>query len=199
MNTNTTTVRRWLTAALLAAGMAMLQPAAAQQSGDQDDAQVHAFMQKRAELTKLQEQLAQIQQKTVDKRPALKKQQHDFRQLMLDKMKAKGHTPEKDIDHLKQLEAQLHDKSVTADKRKDLLVDLRETSERLHQEQMEIMQDKDVQASRQSLVNAILKAMHEEDPRTDDLIKQAHDKEMELVAIQRQVNGQPPAAAPKSK
>jgi hypothetical protein len=193
MNTIRPSIGKWLAVVIVIGSVLVAHPAAAQQaapgSGANPNAQMQTFMKKRAELQKLQEQLSQIQQKTVNKRPALKKQQQAFRDLMIAKMKAKGNTPEKDIDHIKKLEAELHGKNLDAQKRKDLMIDLRETDMKLQKAQQEILQDKEVQESRSSLVKAILTAMHEEDPRTEQLIKQAHQKEMELVAIQRQING----------
>jgi len=184
---------KWLMAAIVVGGIILMRPVAAQSAAPKADANkqnpVQLFMQKRNELQKLQEQLAHIQQQTVEKRPTLKKQQEDFRQLMFAKMKAKGHTPEKDIEHIKQLEAQLHGKDVDAQKRNDLLIQLRETSMKLQKGQQEVLKDKDLQASRKVLAKAILDAMKEEDPKTDQLISQAYQKEVELVALQKQING----------
>lgn len=193
MNRILPSVGKWFTTAIVIGGVFLIQPVAAQQAapGAEPNAQMQAFMHKRAELQNLQKQLAQIQQKTVDKRPELQKQQQEFRDLMITKMKAKGYTPEKDINHLKELESELQDKNIDAQKRKDLMIQLRETSMKLQKGQQDILKDKDVQASRTSLVKAVLKAMHEEDSRTEPLIKQAHQTEMELVSIQRQINGTP--------
>jgi signal recognition particle GTPase len=200
MNRILPSIGKWFTTVVVIGGVFLIQPVAAQQAapGAEPNAQMQAFMQKRAELQKLQKQLAQIQQQTIDKRPALQKQQQEFRKLMITKMKAKGYNPEKDINHLKELEAELNGKDVDAQKRKDLMIDLRETSMKLQKGQQEIMQDKDVQASRTSLIKAVLKGMHEDDSRTEPLIKQAHQTEMELVAIQRQINGTQADPSPKA-
>jgi chromosome segregation ATPase len=200
MNTFSLSLRGLLGATVFTLAILFTPAAAAQQApagpGAAPNAQVQAFMDKRAELEKLQDQLAQIQKQTMDKRPALQKQQQSFRDLMIAKMKARGHTPEKDIDHIKSLEAELNGKDVDAQKRKDLMIQLRETDMKLRKAQQEILQDQEVQQSRSSLVKAILKAMHEEDPRTEQLIKQAHQKEVELVALQRQINGAPAEDSP---
>ena len=160
--------------------------------------QLQKFMQKRAELQKLQEQLVQIQKKTLDKNPELQKQQQSFHDLMISKMKAKGHTPEKEIARLKTLEASLQDKNIDPQKRNELIQEYRDTNMNLQKAQQEVLQDTEVQQARQSLVKAVLVAMHNEDPMTEKLISQAKQTQEEMMEIRRQAMQSQAGASPQA-
>lgn len=177
-------------AALPLAGLLFSAAVPAQQPAPQPGASPNGpqqeFMQKRAQLQQLTQQLGEIQKQAMDHHPELKKQQEDFRKLMISKMQANGHSPEQAIGHLKTLQTKLQDKNIDPKKRQAMISDFRNTSMELEQAQREVMQDKDVQKARKSLTEAVLTAMRNEDPRTDKLISQVNETRRRLVQIQRQ-------------
>ena len=179
---------------LVIAGALLLQPAAAQQAAPNNSPGMSplqkSFMQKRNELQQLQSQLGEIQKKTMKKHPDLQKRQSDFRDLMISKMKEKGHDPDKDIGHLKSLQAKLQNKDIKPDQRKALIKDFRQTNMTLRMEQQKALQDGDVQKARQSLSNDILSAMRDEDPRTDKLLEKVKETRQSLMQMQRRAAAQ---------
>jgi len=182
--------RKLAIAVLPLAGMLFSAAAAAQQpapaAGMSPDSPQHEFMQQRTQLQQLTQQLGKIQQQALDHHPELKKQQEDFRSLMISKMEANGHSPKQDIGHLQTLQSKLQDKNLDPKKRQAMIADFRKTDMQLQQAQREIMQDKDVQKARKSLTDAVLTAMRNEDPRTDKLISQVKETRQRMIQIQRQ-------------
>ncbi|MEJ2760597.1 MAG: hypothetical protein P8126_03405, partial [Gammaproteobacteria bacterium] len=140
--------------ALPLAGLLFSAAAAAQQPAPQPGTRLNSaqqeFMQQRAQLNQLTQQLGKIQKQALDHHPKLKQQQEDFRDLMISKMEANGHSPKQAIGHLKTLQSKLQDKNIDPKKRKAMIQDFRKTDMELQQAQREIMKDKDVQKARKS-------------------------------------------------
>jgi len=185
-------------AATALAGILLLPAAAAQQAGPKPgmspspgaNTMQQEFMQQRAKLQQLQQQLGKIQKQTMDKHPDLQQRQEDFRDLMFSKMEEKGHSPKQEIGHLKTLQTKLQDKDIKADKRKDLIQDYRKTNMSLQQAQQEALQDKEVKQARQSLSNDVLSAMRDEDPHTDKLLQQVKETRQSLIQMQQRAAAQ---------
>lgn len=173
---------------LLAAPLAQAQqPTPPGATGQQPTAKQQEFMQVRAELQQLQRKLGEIQQKVLKSNPDLQQKQEDFRDLMMSTMKDQGATPEADVNKLKTLQAELQKKDIPKDKRQRLIKEFRETNMGLQQAQRQAMQEKEVQEAQKSLNNAMLTAMVDADPKTEELLSQVRQARQKLMQIRQEV------------
>lgn len=184
-------------AVLLGAPLAQAQqPTPPGATDQQPNAKQQEFMQIRAKLQELQQELGKIQEQVLDNNPELKTQQEEFRDLMMSTMEDQGATPEEDINKLKTLQTELQNEEIPEDKRQQLIQDFRETNMGLQQAQQQAMQNEEVQEAQESLNDAVLTAMVEANPETEQLLSQVREARQRLMQIQQEVQGGGPPGAP---
>ncbi|NIX11201.1 MAG: hypothetical protein GWN05_06585 [Gammaproteobacteria bacterium] len=122
------------------------------------------------ELRAVGQQLGRIQRQALQADPKLQEQQSEYRTLLLSTMKGNGHKPEADIARLNEIEGQLKAEGVPDEERRQLITEYRRTSAGLQQARQEAMQDGTVRAAAGALSEAVLTAMREQDPKTDELL-----------------------------
>ncbi|HEM45964.1 MAG TPA: hypothetical protein ENO23_02860 [Alphaproteobacteria bacterium] len=157
---------------------------------EEQRAQVEEFRQTRAEMMQVQQQLAQIQQSAVQARPELQEKQQEFGQLMMAEMKRQGHAPEEDLAELRALQGKLRNPETPEGDREALMSRLQAKAQAFQQAQQEAMQNPDVQKAQQELVQAITTAMREDNPQTEELLKQLQEKQRKLIQIRNEAMGQ---------
>jgi len=185
-------------AAMLAVGGfagAQEQPDAAQPSGeaaltDAQRAQLEEFRKTRAEMMQVQQELAQIQRAAVEARPELQQQNEQFRKVMMAEMERQGHTPEEDLAELRALQGKLQSKDTPEADRQALMTRLQSKVQDLQQAERAAMQNSEVQKAQSELAQAITGAMREDEPRTEELIKQLQEKQRKLVQIRNEAMSQ---------
>lgn len=150
--------------------------------------QMQTFEQKRAEFMELQQTLEQIERAAVEANPELQTQQDEFAELVMDHMKKKGHTPEEDVAELQDMQAQLQNPETPPEERQALMGNLQKKAAELEEAQREALEEPEVQEARGELVDAITTAMKEENPRTDEIIREMEQKQQELMEIHESVN-----------
>lgn len=162
-------------------------PLHAQQPGDatpggavsQKDQQ--AFKQARDEYMAAQQRLEQIQRDTLQARPELQKQEQAFNDLLRKEMQSKGHNPNQDQAEIEKLQEQLQDTKVPETEREALMSKFKEKIIAYRKAQGEAMQNQDVQKAQNDLMVAIVTAMKEHDPQTEQLIDQMTQKREQIM------------------
>lgn len=176
--------------------MAMALPSIAQQppGGGQPELspeqleQLQTFEQKREEFIQLQQKLEQIERAAVQANPELQEQQEEFAALVMDKMKSKGHSPEEDVAELQDMQARLQSPETPPEERQSLMGDLQQKASELEAAQREALEEPEVQQARGELVEAITTAMKQENPQTEQIIREMEQKQQELMQIHESVN-----------
>jgi len=133
-----------------------------------------------AEYMDLQKRLAQIQQDTLQAHPELQKQEQAWRDLILEKMSSNGKNAQEDMAEIKKIEEKLRSGETPDSDRQALMSDYQKKAMAFRDAQTQAMQNPDVQAAQKKLSDAIVTAMKEKDPQTEQLIEQMKQKEQQL-------------------
>lgn len=120
----------------------------------------------------IQQKLVQIQKATVEANPELAEQQQELQALIQEKMKANGHTPEKDMSRLKKIREQAQAEDMDKKERQSLAQEFQQTRQKLGNARREAMQDEEVQEKTEALQQDMIAAMKEQNPETEKLLKQ---------------------------
>lgn len=150
--------------------------------------QLQSFEQKREEFIELQQKLEQIERAAVEANPELQEQQEEFAELVMERMKSQGHSPEEDVAELQDMQKRLQSPETPPEERQQLMGNLQQKASELEAAQREALEDPEVKKARGELVEAITTAMKEENPRTDDIIREMEQKQQELMEIHESVN-----------
>ncbi len=133
-----------------------------------------------AEYMDLQKRLTQIQQDTLQAHPELQKQEQAWRDLILEKMSSNGKNAQEDMAEIKKIEEKLRSGETPDSDRQALMSDYQKKAMAFRDAQTQAMQNPDVQAAQKKLSDAIVTAMKEKDPQTEQLIEQMKQKEQQL-------------------
>lgn len=142
--------------------------------------------QKQAEIQQLNEQLAAIQQHTIEANPGLADKRDAFMAKVDEKMAASGHDPEASRQKMEELRGQIDAGDLSDEEAQEVAQDLRAEQAAMQQAQGQAMQDPEVQADIQSLNQELVAAMREQDPQTDELISQLQTAQQEYQALMQQ-------------
>ncbi len=145
--------------------------------------QQQAFEQARNEYVATQRRLEQIQRDTIQARPELQKQEQAFNDLVIKEMKKQGHSPKQDKVEIEKLQEQLQNNEVPDTKREALMSEFQEKVMAYRKAQGEALQNQEIQKAQNDLLDAIVTAMKEHDPQTDQLIKQMAEKRKQLMKM----------------
>ena len=133
-----------------------------------------------AEYMALQKRLSQIQQDTLQAQPELQKQEQAWHDLILAKMSNNGKNAQEDMAEIKKIEEKLRSGETPESDRQALMSDYQKKAVAFRDAQAQAMQNPEVQAAQKKLSDAIVTAMKEKDPQTEQLIEQMKQKEQQL-------------------
>ncbi len=163
---------------------------AAPQLSPELQAKVEAFREKRTELMKLGQELEKIRQETVTKHPDLKQQEEKFGDMVAAEMKKNGGTPKEDLAELRSLQAKLRDEKTPDADRQALMMRLQRKAQEFDQARRQALQNPELQQAQGKLLQDMVGAMKKENPRTDDLMKQMHQKQQEMIEIRNEAQAE---------
>src|SRR5690606_4831083 len=113
----------------------------------------------------------------------LQAQAQALQELMLQTMQAEGYEPIQSLDRMEQLERQLQDDETDPAELSGLAAELRSEQQRLMQAEQAALANPEVQRARDQFMEALLQAMREQEPRTDELIAELQAKNEQLRDI----------------
>lgn len=142
--------------------------------------------QKQAEIQQLNQQLAKIQQETIEANPELATQRDDLLELVDTKMTEAGHDPDASREKIEDLQGQLDSGELSDEETRSVGQELRQQQSSLQQAQGQAMQDQQVQQEIQQLNEELVAAMREQNPQTDELIAQLQTAQQEYQALMQQ-------------
>lgn len=157
-------------------------PAAAQLSPTQR-AHLQAFQEKRNELLQLGRELGKIRAEAVSERPELQKQEEQFGNMVAEEMKKHGATPSEDLAELRALEAKLRDENTPQADRQALMERLQRKAQAFDQARREALQNPELKKAQGELLQNMVAAMKDHDPRAEQLMQQMQQKQKEMLEI----------------
>jgi len=176
-----TTVRTFAAiSVLLMAGAAVSQQTA---PGAQSGGLMEQVQQKQTEIQQLNQQLAQIQQATIEANPELADQRDELIANVDEKMIEAGHDPEASRQKIGDLHEQLQGGELTTDESQSVSAEIRQHQTQLQQAQRQAMQDEAIQTEVQALNENLVEAMAERNPQTEQLIAQLQSAQQEYQAL----------------
>jgi hypothetical protein len=125
-----------------------------------------------AQAQALQQELMQIQNATLEANPALVDRQEQLGTLVRETMRENGHTPEADLEKMSEIRETLEAGDVGDAERETLVTEFQELRAEFVGARQQAAADPQVQEEQQAFQEALLTAMREQDPRTDQLMQQ---------------------------
>jgi uncharacterized coiled-coil DUF342 family protein len=184
-------------AMLTGAAFGQQQPAPGGQAGEL----MQQVQQKQAQIQQLNQQLAQIQEATIEANPELADQRDELLASVDEKMAEAGHNPEDSREKIESLQGQLQGGELSAEENQSVSQALRQEQTSLQQAQSQAMQDEAIRTEIQSLNEALVAAMREQNPQTDELISQLQTVQQEYQALMQramqQQGGNPGQGGPR--
>jgi hypothetical protein len=129
----------------------------------------------------VQGELIEIQRNTLEENPELREQGEKLEQLITDTMKEKGANPEEDLQRLQELQQKAQDPNIEQQQREQMAQEFQQIQQELIMARQQAAQDEEVQAEQEQFQTAMLEAMQEQNPRTDELLE-----EMREIQVQQQ-------------
>lgn len=134
-----------------------------------------------AKAQQLQNELIEIQRQALDKNPELRDQGEALEEMITELMVENGADPEQDTQRLIELQQQAQDPSVDDTQRQDMAMEFQQIQQNLIMARERAAADQKVQEEQLQFQTAMLEAMQEEDPRTEQLLA-----EMREIQLQQQ-------------
>jgi len=183
-------------AALMATSVALAQQLGGQEVGSHEGtmqqqlspeqlAFVQEYQQKQRELSRLQEQLAAVEQKVVESNPEIQQKRSALEDKVVEQMRVQGVNPDQMIEELRDIAGQLDQGLMTDDERMALIREFEQKRKAFLNAQQRALEDAEVQSMQQDLRDTVLTAMVEIEPATEELIQQMLIKEQELIQMQQ--------------
>jgi predicted nucleic acid-binding Zn-ribbon protein len=128
----------------------------------------------------IQEQLVAIRADTLAANEDLAERKEALDDLLLETMRANGHTPEADIAKLREIRDQLEDGSLSATEQQTLQQEFLAVRATLAGAQQQAMATEAVQTQGRAYQEELLAAMREQDARTDALLQRMSRLQSEM-------------------
>lgn len=135
----------------------------------------------------VQQQLIEIQRKTLEENPELRDQGEALEALITETMKEQGATPQEDTERLQELQQQAQNPNASQAERQEMAAEFQQIQQDLIRARQRAAQDQEVQSEQAEFQTAMLEAMQEQNPRTEELL--AEMREIQLHQ-QRQLKQQ---------
>jgi|OM-RGC.v1.024298108 hypothetical protein len=119
----------------------------------------------------IQQQLVGIRAETLAANEELAERQEALDELMLETMRANGHTPEADIAKLREIRDELQDGALSAGEQRTLQQEFMEVRAALDGARRQAMATEAMQTQGRAFQQDLLAAMREQDSRTDALLQ----------------------------
>lgn len=119
----------------------------------------------------IQQQLVDIRAQTLAANEELARRQEALDELLLETMRANGHTPEADVAKLREIRDELQDDSLSAQEQQTLQQEFLEVRATLAGAQQQAMATEAMQTQGREFQEDLLAAMREHDSRTDALLQ----------------------------
>jgi hypothetical protein len=152
--------------------------------------------QQRAE--QVQSELIEIQRNTLEENPELREQAEELENLITETMKEHGANPEEDLQRLQELQQQAQNPDVDQAQREQMAREFQEIQRELIMARQQAAQDQEVQTEQEQFQTAMLEAMQEQNPRTEELLAEMREiqvqQQRQLQEQIQQQQGQPQAA-----
>lgn len=142
-------------------------PAAAQDAPASGAQELRSLVQ---EYRQVAGQLEQIRQQALTANPDLVGQQKVLQDKVIAAMAESGYDVEANSEKLKALGEELRSGELDAERRKQVIAQLQQEQRKIRAAQETAFQQPEVMEAAQELNNAILLAMREQDPTTDELV-----------------------------
>ena len=156
-------------------------PATPPAAATQQNEQMQAARKLHGEYVELQNRLGMIQEKAVQAHPELKKQEQALQELMMAKMSSSsGKNTKDEMAAINGLEQKLRSEATPESERKALMGEYQEKVKAFRMAQAEVLKDPEVQKAQKALMDATLAAMKQQDPQTEQLMQQLHQKQEEM-------------------
>lgn len=173
-----------LALALAGAGVAGAQQATerpqAMAETPQVDAEARALI---ADLQQLQQRLIGLQQQALETNPELQEQAEQYRDELLAAMREEGFDPIQSLNHIELIQQQLRNKELNEQERVGLLTEAQEAQEQVELAEAAALEQEEVAAAREEFMDAMLAAMRDIEPQTDELIERLDEKTSQLQAM----------------
>jgi hypothetical protein len=146
----------------------------------QQEAEARALI---ADLQQLQQRLINLQQQALEGSPELQDQAEDYRNELLAAMRQEGFDPMQSLSHIELIQQQLQSNDLNEQERLGLLAEAQEEQEQLELAEQAALEQEEVAAAREAFMDAMLAAMRDVEPQTDELIEQLDEKTAQLQAM----------------
>lgn len=176
--------------ALLASPLARAEPPSQPSQPEMTPEQsqkLQQFKQLQQDMQQLQQQLDDIQKATLEANPELAQQQQDIEKMVMEQLRASGNDPEQKVKEIKSLQAKIKNEGLPVEQRKSYYQDYRQKVMDFQKAQQKVMQNEDVQSAMKDLNKAMLVAMKEQNPKTEDLLSDIKKKQEAMMEIRRSV------------
>ncbi|MFA9462123.1 hypothetical protein [Thiohalorhabdus methylotrophus] len=135
-------------------------------------------------VQELRQRIGKIQQQALQNNPELQEQRQDLKGLLKEKMQAKGTTPDKDLDRMKEIRKKLSgNKDMPQGERQQLMQEFQKKAQGFQKAQKAAMKDPEVQEARKEFRDNLMTAMKEEEPKVDQLLQDLQQARKEFQQI----------------
>lgn len=131
-----------------------------------------AIMQTQRKMQNLQRELGKVQQKALEENPELAEKQEALQDLVISTMQDNGHTPEKDMERMKEIREKMQSGDVEKAEKQKMAQEMRKHQQSLVQARQEAFQDEEVQKKTSEFREELMAAMKETDPEAESLIEE---------------------------
>lgn len=132
------------------------------------------------DMQEIQQQLIGVQEQALRNHPELQEQAQQYQQTLLEAMRSEGFDPMQSLSHIELIQNQIQSQDLNEEERIGLMAEVQEEEERLQRAEEAALGQAEVQQARAQLMEGMLGAMREEEPRTDQLIQDLERKNEEL-------------------
>ncbi|MEX1033730.1 MAG: hypothetical protein WDZ30_10250 [Cellvibrionaceae bacterium] len=151
----------------------------AQEPAQPGSAQGQASIEQKAQ--RVQSQLIEIQREALEENPELRDQGEALEALITATMEEQGATPEADTQRLQEWQQQAQSPDVDQAERQEMAAEFQQLQQDLIRARQMAAEDEEVQTKQAEFQTAMLQAMQDQDPRTEELLA-----EMREIQLQQQ-------------
>lgn len=141
--------------------------------------QGQAGIQEKAQ--QVQSELIDIQRQTLEENPELREQGEALEALITATMEEQGANPEEDTERLQELQQEAQSAELDQAERQQMAQEFQQIQQDLIRARQMAAEDEEVQQEQAQFQTAMLEAMQEQDPRTEELLA-----EMQEIQLQQQ-------------
>jgi hypothetical protein len=134
----------------------------------------------RTQMQEAQQELEQIRDQALSKRPELREQQADLQQRITERVRAEGVDPEADMQRLQEIASEIRGGDLSEERQQELIEEYESTRTALLEARRAALQDQAIQEDTEAFRSALLDAMREEDDSVDELIQDLTEAQQTL-------------------